>query len=221
MSEQKYYYIENGTQTGPVTAEELLGKISPNTDIWCPGMDNWAPAHTVPEVAALIGGGVADTASSMPDPAATQYTGGNGDYSAGNSQNYGSNPNYADPQPNFGEQQGNYVPQTSPNLDNNQNFGNNQYFGNNQNFGNPQNVPMGNKPDTYLVWAILSTILCCSILSLPFGIISIVNAAKVDSEWNKGNYEAAKKASDNAKTFAIITAVVGLVLNVIIALFSR
>jgi len=52
-------------------------------------------------------------------------------------------------------------------------------------------------------------------LSLPFGIISIVNAAKVDSEWNKGNYAEAQKASENAKKFAIITAIVGLVVNLI------
>ena len=96
MSEQKYFYIENGTQTGPVSAEELLGKIGPNTDIWCPGMANWAPANTVPEVAALLGGASAPEPS-MSDPAATPYTGGSGDYTSGNSQNYG-NPDYANQQ---------------------------------------------------------------------------------------------------------------------------
>lgn len=227
MSEQKYYYIENGTQTGPVTAEELLGKISPNTDIWCPGMDNWAPAHTVPEVAALIGGGVADTASSMPDPAATPYTGGNGDYSSGNSQNYGSNPDYADPlpsdpslqQPNFGDQQSNFGNQ-QPNFGNPQpNYGNPQpNFGNQQpnTFGNQQNVPMGEKPNNYLVLSIIVTVLgACWCLPLVLGIIAIVFSIKVDSEWKAGHAAEAKNASEKAKLFVIIGAILIVVLFVI------
>ncbi len=187
MSEQKYFYIENGTQTGPVSAEELLGKISPNTDIWCAGMANWAPANTVPEVAALLGGGVAAPVPSTPDPAASQYSGGSGDYAAGNSQNYG-NPNYA----------------------------NQQTYGNAQNYGNTQ-MPTGQKPDNYLVLAILCTVLCC----LPFGIVSIINAVKVDSEWNAGHYDEAMKASANAKKFAIIgaigAAVIGLIYFLLVA----
>ena len=205
MSEQKYYYIENGTQSGPVTVEELLGRISLNTDIWCPGMDNWAPANTVPEIAALLGGGMPAPESSIPDPAATPYTGGSGDYSAGNSQNYG-NPDYANQQQPYGE------PQQQPYGNFQQPYGN-QYP--QQPYGNQQGAPAGNKPDNYLVWAILCTIFCCSLFSLPFGIASIVNASKVESAWNSGNYAEAQKASENAKKFAIICAIVGLVCNLI------
>ena len=61
------------------------------------------------------------------------------------------------------------------------------------------------KPDNNLVWAILSTILCC----LPLGIVSIVYAAKVDGLYASGDYAGAKDASDKAKKFAIIGAVVG------------
>jgi len=209
MSENKYFYIENGSQTGPVTAEELISKITPNTDIWCPGMANWAPANTVPEVSALFGG--------MSAPSQDGFNSASSQYDGGNSQNYGNNQSYADvnaqsfgnPQYNgnaqgFGNSQGFNPQQPAPN------FGTG-----NQDFGGAQGAPAGNKPDTYLVWSILSTILCCSLLSLPFGIISIVNAAKVDSEWNKGNYAEAQKASENAKKFAIITAIVGLVVNLI------
>ena len=63
------------------------------------------------------------------------------------------------------------------------------------------------KPDNNLVWAILSTILCC----LPLGIVSIVYAAKVDGLYASGNYAGAKDAADKAKQYAIIGAVVGLV----------
>lgn len=71
------------------------------------------------------------------------------------------------------------------------------------------------KPDSNLVWAILSTILCC----LPLGIVSIVYAAKVDGLYQSGDYAGAKDASDKAKKFAIIGAVVGLVGSVLYLLF--
>lgn len=70
--------------------------------------------------------------------------------------------------------------------------------------------PQGNqykplKPDSYLVWAILSTVCCC----LPFGIVSIVYASKVDGLYRAGLYDEAQRASDDAKKWAIISAVVG------------
>ncbi len=57
-----------------------------------------------------------------------------------------------------------------------------------------QQVP----PPNYLVWAILTTILCC----LPFGIVSIIYAAQVNSKWTAGDYEGAKLSSKNAKIWA-------------------
>lgn len=53
------------------------------------------------------------------------------------------------------------------------------------------------KPNNYLVWAILGTIFCC----LPFGIVSIVHASKVDGLWLAGNYFAATEAARKAKTW--------------------
>lgn len=75
--------------------------------------------------------------------------------------------------------------------------------------------PGAAKPDNYLVWAILSTICCC----LPFGIVSIVYAAKVNGLWAGGQYAAAKQASDDAKKWAIIAAIVGAVANLITFIF--
>lgn len=64
------------------------------------------------------------------------------------------------------------------------------------------------KPSSNLVWGILTTLLCC----LPFGIVSIVQAAKVDSLYMAGRYAEAQNASDSARKWAIIAAVTGLVL---------
>lgn len=67
------------------------------------------------------------------------------------------------------------------------------------------------KPDNYLVWAILTTVMCC----VPFGIVSIVNSTKVDTLWASGDHVGALKASENAKKWAIITAITGAVVAVV------
>ena len=67
------------------------------------------------------------------------------------------------------------------------------------------------KPENYLVWAILATVMCC----WPLGIVSIVNATKVDTLWASGDQVGAIKASENAKKWAIITAASGAVVAVV------
>ncbi|NYG07168.1 putative secreted protein [Phycicoccus badiiscoriae] len=67
----------------------------------------------------------------------------------------------------------------------------------------------GTPPPNYLVWAILSTIFCC----LPFGIASIVFAAQVNGKYASGDVGGAQASSEKAKRFAIIAAIVGIVVN--------
>ena len=57
----------------------------------------------------------------------------------------------------------------------------------------------GQRPNTYLVLAILVTLFCC----LPFGIIGIIYAARVDSAWNSGYYEDARIFSRKAKNWSL------------------
>lgn len=59
------------------------------------------------------------------------------------------------------------------------------------------------KPDSYLVWAILTTLFCC----LPFGIVAIIRATQVDTYWAHGKYEEARLASDSAKKWIIASVV--------------
>ncbi len=66
-------------------------------------------------------------------------------------------------------------------------------------------------PPNYLVWAILSTILCF----LPLGIVSIVFAAQVNSKWAIGDVAGAQRASELAKKLTIWTVVVGVIVNVL------
>ncbi len=67
------------------------------------------------------------------------------------------------------------------------------------------------KPDNYLVWAILCTVLCC----LPLGIVSIVYSAKVDGLYRSGEYEEAQEAADKAKKYAMYGAISGVIVGVI------
>ena len=59
------------------------------------------------------------------------------------------------------------------------------------------------KPDNYLVWAILSTVLCC----MPFGIVAILKASQVDTYWAQGNQAEAIEAANAAKKWTIVSAV--------------
>ncbi|MBX3313565.1 MAG: CD225/dispanin family protein [Actinobacteria bacterium] len=74
-------------------------------------------------------------------------------------------------------------------------------------YGSPQPPP--HKPDSYMVWAILTTLFCC----LPFGIVSIINASKVDSMYSAGDYGGARIASDSAKKWATWAAIAGLIVT--------
>lgn len=60
----------------------------------------------------------------------------------------------------------------------------------------PHTSPM-HKPSNFLVWAILSTLFCC----LPFGVVSIVYASKVDGLWYAGRYVEAQDAASKARTW--------------------
>ncbi len=70
---------------------------------------------------------------------------------------------------------------------------------------NTHNIP------NHLVWAILSTLFCC----LPFGIVSIVYASKVDGLAMAGDIAGAQAASDDAKKWAMIAAGVSIGLIVL------
>ena len=65
--------------------------------------------------------------------------------------------------------------------------------------------PLGSAPSNHLVWAILCTIFCC----LPLGIVSIVYASKVNSQWAIGDYAGAESSAGKAKTWALVGTIIG------------
>ena len=70
------------------------------------------------------------------------------------------------------------------------------------------------QPKTWLVESILVTLFCC----LPFGIVGIVNAAKVNSLYASGNIEAAQQASATAAKWTKIGFIVGIVVIIVYAI---
>src|SRR5574344_1788881 len=67
------------------------------------------------------------------------------------------------------------------------------------------------RPKTWLVESILVTVFCC----LPFGIVGIINAAKVENAINQGNTQQAAKSSHTAGLWTKIGFFVGLAVVVI------
>ena len=78
----------------------------------------------------------------------------------------------------------------------------------------PPLVDVQVRPKNWLVESILVTILCC----LPFGIVGIVNAAKVNSLYDQGLYDESIRVSKNAKKwtkYGLIAGVIYVVLLII------
>ena len=63
------------------------------------------------------------------------------------------------------------------------------------------------RPENNMLWGILCTVFCC----LPLGIIAIVFSNKVNTLYDSGDYSGAQEAADNAKKYAVMGAICGLV----------
>ncbi len=72
----------------------------------------------------------------------------------------------------------------------------------------------GARPKNWLVESILVTIFCC----LPFGIVGIINAAKVNSSFDAGDFAGADKASKDAGKWTKIGFFIGLGVMVLYAI---
>lgn len=82
----------------------------------------------------------------------------------------------------------------------------------------PQPMPqMENKPQpTYLIWAVVVSLLCCQIT----GVISLVYAALASSANSSGAYYKAKKYSETARLWIIVSIALGLVYMPFAILFA-
>lgn len=75
-------------------------------------------------------------------------------------------------------------------------------------------INIGRPPKTWLIESIIVTILCC----LPFGIIGIIKASKVESRFLSGNIDEAYRLSASAKSWVIYSVIGGIIAYVLILL---
>ena len=81
-----------------------------------------------------------------------------------------------------------------------------------QQYAQQPQQPMEPKPSNYLAISIITTILCC----WPLGIPAIINASKVNKLWDSGDYAGAQEASRKAKTWTIVSAILGFIAAIIV-----
>jgi len=72
------------------------------------------------------------------------------------------------------------------------------------------------KIENHLVKSIIATVCCC----VPFGIVGIVYAAKVDTLLRQGDYAAAEEAGKKAGMWSTLAICVGLVVNLLVTVLS-
>lgn len=70
-----------------------------------------------------------------------------------------------------------------------------------------QPVNTQQKPDNFMVWAILSTLFCF----LPTGIYAIIHANAVDTLWYEGKQQESIKEMTEARKWTFISAGIGIV----------
>lgn len=214
--EKIYYLIINNNRIGPLAMEELiLNGMTDQTLVWRPGMNDWQPANTVPELQQLMDQS-AFGAYAQPEEAPRQdsnshpgsknpYYGNNSDYAPRN-----DNQGYASPNNNYGNQ--GYGNRSYANQGyGQQNFGNPNYG--NQSYGNQGYNNGYNNPPTrhtnWLPWAIVGTVLglTFSCIGLIFGIIGIVQANQANQFYAQGLDMEGDSANSSASTMTIISLV--------------
>ena len=187
----QYFLGKNNQRLGPFPLEQLLANgLTPDTLVWCEGMPGWQKANEVPEVAALF--------APQQQYQQPQY----------------QQPQYQQPQPQYQQpayQQPQYQqPQYQQPAYQQPQYGYQQPAYN--------NAPP--RPDNNMVWAILSTILCC----LPLGIVAIIKASNVNSLYDRGDYAGAEEAAKSAKTWAMWGAISALIIwvlyNLLVVVFG-
>ena len=202
----QYFLIIDGRQAGPYPREVLVMQgMTPDTYVWREGMEGWATAGSMPELADLFAEESAFGAYAQPqqpEPSGQQFNGWN---------DANTRPPYEQARQPYGQQPYGQQP-----------YGQ-QPYGQNPYGQNPyERAPYYQKPHTnWLTWAIVSTVLnCfCSCIGLVFSIIGIVQANKANNLYALGRNDEADAANSNARTMTIISlviAAVGMITSIVL-----
>ena len=193
----QYWINHNGVQSGPLDLDSLkeMGLTS-SAYVWHEGLSDWVKITQLPELQGLYemtDAYLQQIASKVEEPVAV-----------GEPYQPELEPEPYQPQP---QQEQPYQPQPEP-----------QPY---QQPYQPQYVdqqpePVEPCPSTNLVWAIISTVLCC----LPAGVVAIVYAMKVTNKYREGDIEGAKRASETGAWWCIASIILGIILQPVMSAFS-
>ncbi len=204
---QQYWINFKGKQQGPFTLDELRDKgLDESAYVWFRGLDDWVKIARVPELATLLD--EQPVGEDSPEPvnvidAALAETKAQADEALDTPVEY--------EMPEVPQESGEQVllpddddtlapPMPSPRMA----------------VEAPAAQPKGKTqpdadapkcPPTNLVWAIISTVLCC----LPVGAIAIILSFKVRKAYRRGDYELAQKWSDRVAWIIIGAIIAGIV----------
>ena len=186
----KYWANINGVQHGPVEKEELLGLgLTRDSFVWREGLGDWVMVQNFSELDDLFPATPTEAEESEIDD--TTPTDEQEPVIPPIPQQPPVVPQQPFvPQTPIAQQQPPAVPQVPVSQPQQQQCAGNQVC-----------------PPTNMVWAILTTVLCCQI----FGIIAIVYAAQVGAKFRAGDLEGAKRYSDRAAIWCIAGIVAGLI----------
>ena len=215
----QYWIIRDGEMHGPFTIEELKTlEITPKTKIWYKDLKEWTAASETPVFPLIQPKNDDQTISSgciTPQP---NTDGGKSENQAEpqeatmsappafNRENYESQRQHATIPP--------FIPPVHPQTE--EAFLRGYRKGLEEGKMLDKETDISKCPPTNLVWAILSTILCC----LPVGIVAIVYASKVSNYFYSNNYLKAKKASDRALYWSLASMIVWMVTQPILSALS-
>lgn len=193
-----FWIIIDQRHAGPFSLEQLREQgITPDRLVWHDGLTDWTPARDIPALAELFAPEPEPVATADPCPPAPDeqfHYGGNygpqqppqPPYEAPG-QPYGQQPPYGQQQPPYNQPYGPQHPQYAPGQQ-------------------PYNGGVPPCPPTYLVWAIIATVCCCT----PLGIVAIIYAANIKNAYYRGDYMKAQRNSSRAQAWIIAAIVLGI-----------
>ena len=210
----QYWINHNGVQSGPVDLDGLkeMGLTSA-AYVWHEGLADWVKITQLPELQGLyefVGDPIAPQVSSAePQPAAVGEPLQEADGTSGSETVAGDNP-VAEPAPEpavTGQPYQPYQPQPEQ-----YGYGQQPQYQQPQ-YAQPQPDSAEPCPPTNLVWAIISTVLCC----LPAGVVAIVYAVKVMNKYRDGDMDGAKRASETGAWWCIASIILGIIFQPIMS----
>ena len=186
----QYWINQDGVQHGPVTLSEMEGMgLTADAYVWHNGLEDWVRITEVPELA----GTYAPAAVTIP-PLDEELQAE-------------EEPNFAMP-PLLDEERSDGIRETPSEI-----------VYTNEDVVMPlvddataspaSTEPLPECPPTNLVWAIITTILCC----IPAGIVAIIYAGKVNNRYLAGDYDGAFRASEAGAWWCIGGIVAGIALQ--------